>query len=378
MRDWDLSRLSRRRFVVTSAMGVGAASLAGVAPAQARDTGDHSERGTGGLADAVLAAFARHRLVAIGEIHGLQEHHDLLVMLLTDPRLPAVVDAVLVEGGNSLYQDTVDRYVGGFPVQNADLRQVWRDTTNSPLATGDEPITEHFYRTIRAVNWRLPAGDRIRVLLGDPPIDWPKITAPDQVFALRAQRDTFAASLVKREVLDKGGRALICYGSGHVFHAAAKTNVGPPGVVSLLEQQTGERVYSIATLAPLGGDPGGLGGRLSPYRRGSVIPTAGTWLGAFNAGQIFPVVGPGPAGQPVNVMCGISLGSLLDAGLYPGQAGELTMSRPNPAIYLDEPYWAELQRRNALQGGVVHLDALRQEQPVRFTPQTVPPSLQCP
>ena len=28
------------------------------------------------------------------------------------------------------------------------------------------------------------------------------------------------------------------------------------------------------------------------------------------------------------------------------------MSRPDPAIYLDPAYWAELQRRNALQGGV--------------------------
>src|SRR5580704_3623358 len=38
------------------------------------------------LAGTVLEAFTRHRLVGIGESHGLQNHHDALQMLLTDPR----------------------------------------------------------------------------------------------------------------------------------------------------------------------------------------------------------------------------------------------------------------------------------------------------
>jgi hypothetical protein len=40
------------------------------------------------LAGTVLEAFTRHRLVGIGESHGLQNHHDALQMLLTDPRRP--------------------------------------------------------------------------------------------------------------------------------------------------------------------------------------------------------------------------------------------------------------------------------------------------
>ena len=38
------------------------------------------------LAGTVLEAFTRHRLVGTGESHGLQNHHDALQMLLTDPR----------------------------------------------------------------------------------------------------------------------------------------------------------------------------------------------------------------------------------------------------------------------------------------------------
>jgi hypothetical protein len=38
------------------------------------------------LAGTVPEAFTSHRLVGMGESHGLQNHHDALQMLLTDPR----------------------------------------------------------------------------------------------------------------------------------------------------------------------------------------------------------------------------------------------------------------------------------------------------
>jgi hypothetical protein len=338
---------------------------------------EHGGPRIAGFVDAVLDAFEAHRLVAYGEVHGLQEGHDALAALLTDPRFHDVVDDVVIELGNSLFQDEVDHLVASGAVENVDLRPVWRNTTNSPLATGDEPVYEGFFRLMRALNWRLPAERRVRTLLGDPPIDWPKITTADQIVALRNQRDAFAAHLVEREVLARSRRALILYGAGHVLHQASTPAPAPSTIVSLIEQRTGQRVFSIVTLVPLAGDPGGLASRLASYPRGVVIPTAGTWLGMFDAGDVFPAIAPGPSGRPVNPNCGVPLGSLTDAGLYLGPPGDLTMSRPNPAIYLDEAYWAELQRRNALQGGVVDLSQLRREQSIHFTPEPVPPELLC-
>ncbi|NUR62319.1 MAG: hypothetical protein HOV87_27215 [Catenulispora sp.] len=381
--------MSRRRLIMAGAAGVGAVGAVGAGSlggaAWASDAADGAGSGAGrgpglaGLADTVFAALKRHRLVAIGEVHGLQEHYDALASVLTDPRLPGLVDDVVFEGGNSLYQAVADRFVSGLPVARSELRPLWRNSTNSPLATGDEPIYEDLFRVVRAVNWRLPAQRQVRLLLGDAPIDWPKITTADQVLALRNERDAFAASLVRREVLDKERKALICYGAAHVTHHAGTTRPPgtPSGVVSLIEEQTGQRVFSLVTLVPLAGDPGGLAARLSPYPRGVVIPTTGTWLGAFDAGDVFPAFAPGASGQPVNTNCGVPLGKLTDGGLYLGRAEDLTMSRPDPAIYLDPAYWAELQRRNDLQGGVVDLDVLRTEQSVHFMPQPVPPPLLC-
>ncbi|ACU75492.1 hypothetical protein Caci_6646 [Catenulispora acidiphila DSM 44928] len=377
--------MSRRALVSSAAAGIGALSVAGIVQnAQAAGSArPATPSATAGLTDTVLDAFGRHRLVALGEFHGLQEHYDALADLLADHRMAGVIDDLVVEWGNSLYQDTADCFVSGAVVENAELRPIWRNTTDSPLATGDEPIYEQLLRLVRAVNWRRPAGQRLRVLLGDSPIDWPTTTTPSQVTALRNQRDTFAAALVGREVLDKGHRALICYGAGHVTHSVKSgggsgSTPGPSGVVALIEQQTGQSVFSIATLIPTDGDPGGMGAHLARYPRGIVIPTAGTWLGALDGGNLFPALAPGPSGQPVNIDCGVPLRALVDAGLYLGQVNELTMSRPDPAVYLDPVYWAELQRRDGLQGGLIDLSALRKEQSVVVTPQVLPPPLRCP
>ena len=323
------------------------------------------------LADAVLEAFQTHRLVGLGEAHNLQNHHDALTLLLTDPRLPAVVDDIVVEFGNALYQPTIDRFIAGQPVDNADLRPVWRNTTQSPLATWDEPVYEQFFRTVRAVNAPLPPGRQVRVLAGDPPLDWSTITDFDQLRAIAGpQRDTHAASVIETQVLAEGHRALICYGLGHLTHGGS--------LAGLLQRRTGERMYTIADFVPLAGDPGGLAAKLSRYPQHSVIPTAGTWLGSADAGLFSPDTQGGSHGQQTNPRCGVRLGSVIDAALYLGQPGEMTSSWWNPAIFLDPVYWKELHRRNALHGNVVNLDSYRQQNlPAQFPLTKLPPSQEC-
>ena len=71
---------NRRRRRARSRFGLGlVATAAG---------GSEAPAAAGGLADAVLEAFDTHRLVGLGEIHGLQTHGHALDMLLSDPRLP--------------------------------------------------------------------------------------------------------------------------------------------------------------------------------------------------------------------------------------------------------------------------------------------------
>lgn len=301
--------------------------------------------------------------LAIGEAHNLQNHHDALETLLTDPRLPGLVDDIVVEFGDAFYQPMIDKFIAGHPVNNADLRRAWRNTTVSPMSTWDEPVYEQVFRTVRAANWTLPPGKQMRVLLGDPPIDWAKITNGRQLGA-SFSRDDYAASIVEKKVLAKGRRALLCYGMVHLFHPVPKLGL-TGNLVDLVQQRTSEQTYVIADLVPVAGDPGDLVRKLSGYPRNTVIPTVGTWLGLIDGGALGALI-VDRHGKITNGLCGVPLGSLIDAGLYLGQPADFTQSYWNPAIFLDPVYWAELQRRDNLQGYPANLGSYRREQPAEF------------
>jgi len=342
-------RPSRRVFLGGAVAGTAALVAGGAAPWNpAASASAPSERG---VVDTVLRALARHRLVAMAEAHGLQEFHDLVALVLRDPRVAAVVDDVVVEFGNSLHQATVDAFVAGGIVDNVDLRPVWRDTTQSPLETWDSPVYEQFFRTVRGINWG--RSKRIRVLLGDPPIDWSRVTSTADVRSFLVNRNPFMASVIVEQVLRRGRRALVIAGGDHVFHNPTAAPGAGSAIVDV-EQQTGERAYVISetvfaqreVLARLAGTP-------VP----SVIPTAGTWLGSLTADQVV-------AGSPIGGTHVLS--DVVDAVLYLGQPERLTLSYWNPAIYLDPAYWAELQRRDALSPAHPALAHLREERPALY------------
>jgi hypothetical protein len=381
--------LNRRGFLGASAVAAGlGAGLAASGPAAAGTAGPRAAAastasGSPGqaatsLTEAVLAAFRTHRVVAISDTHGGQETHDLLLTMLSDPRLYGTVNDIIFEIGNPFYQDTLDRFIlGDGLVNDADLRLVWRNCIESPSLYLDSPIYEQIYRRIRAVNWTLPPEKRIRLLAADsPPLDWSTVTSPSQI-PDQQQRNTYAASLAVQS-LASGRRVLLFYGADHLWQTKA-ANYGYDDITTLIEEQTGIRAYVILDLMPLATDPGGVFAKLAAYPRGTVIPAAGTWLGKVGAGDVLAGVLQGQNGKPptlVNPWCGMTMGELVDAGLYLGQAAQMTQSVPNPAIYLDPVYWAELQRRNAIQGesGVsVDLDTFRQQQPPAFPlPQAGP------
>ena len=77
----------RRRAFLTSAARLGRVSAAGLTGCTGSGSGRPAAPGRG-FADAVLAALAAHRVVALGAADSLQNHYDVLRLLLADPRLP--------------------------------------------------------------------------------------------------------------------------------------------------------------------------------------------------------------------------------------------------------------------------------------------------
>jgi hypothetical protein len=102
------------------------------------------------------------------------------------------------------------------------------------LLVWDAPVYERFFTVVRAVNRNRAPGSRLRVLLGDPPIDWARIRRREQWERIAESRDDHAARVIEREVLAKGHRALLIFGSAHVtrdtaFDAYRPTRGSKPG-----------------------------------------------------------------------------------------------------------------------------------------------------
>ena len=191
---------------------------------------------------AIVDAFQSYSIVAVGDGgHGWEQAHAFRLALIRDPRFAAAVNDIVVEFGNFRYQDVMDRFIRGENISFDLVREAWHNTTQ-PLTQWDRSVFEDFYRAVRAVNMSLPNERKLRILLGDPPVDQddPRRTIPEQVRDF-GNRDIFPAGVVQREVLAKRRRALLIYGDGHL-----KRNQTPPSLVDLVER-AGRKVFSIRT-----------------------------------------------------------------------------------------------------------------------------------
>jgi hypothetical protein len=133
----------------------------------------------------------------------------------------------------------MDRFISGQDVPDDRLRKAWQDTTQ-PHTVNDVPMYEAFFRAVRDVNRRLPRTRRMRVVLGDSPIDWDTIRDGTELgqWLSVVDRGRYAAEAIEREVLAKQRRALILYGDMHFQRRNILSNYEMPagGLVSRLEQ----------------------------------------------------------------------------------------------------------------------------------------------
>jgi hypothetical protein len=165
-------------------------------------------------ADGIFTAFQNHPLVGIGDIHGLAQGMDFDAALIRDPRFAREVGNIVLEVGGAAQQATVDRYVNGENIPYPQLRKIWTDVVGwLPTVTYSGLV--NIYATVREVNQTLPPEKRIKVWLGEPPVDWTQIRTNDDWLPLLKQRDIHAAELIEREILAKNEKALVIYGGGH-------------------------------------------------------------------------------------------------------------------------------------------------------------------
>ena len=297
----------------------------------------------------ILDAFRSHDIVALGEgAHGNEQGHAFRLSLVRDPRFSAVVNDIVVEFGNALYQDVIDRFVRGENISDTALRNVWQNTTQvTPV--WDKPIYGEFFRAVRAVNSTLPPERKLRVLLGDPPIDWETMQtfADMNKWTADGNRDRHPAEVIRQEVLAKRRRALVIYGEAHL----ARPN---RSIVQLLESTAGIKIFSIAT--PISMPTATPLRTLQPDAAFWPVPSIallrGTVLGLADATAYFAPAAmmregkPAAAVQPQRPLPRME--DQFDALLYIGEPSSITMSPVPRERCTDTAYLEMRMRRLAL------------------------------
>lgn len=291
----------------------------------------------------ILNAFERYPIVAIGDNHGCEEQWDFITSLLQSPEFPSRVNDVGVEFGNALYQDVCDRYIAGQDVPSSEVQQIWRNTTQ--FIALDSPVYEQFFATVRDINKKLAAEKRLRVLLGDPPLDWSSPDAKREWGRAMFRRDSHFAGVVEKEVLSKGRKALLLTGGAHLVRGVSTNNT--TGHIERLKP------HSMFIVIPHSGFKERneeLESRLTSWKPGMLAPIEGTWLGSLHPRLRWPQIAKdrlkgaeAPSRDP-------KLEDVADAWLFVGMRDTLTEVLPHPRIYRDD-YWNELNRRHMLVWG---------------------------
>jgi hypothetical protein len=315
--------------------------LAGCAAADAKPP----ETGDAQAAAAVLAQFDQVPIVAFAEQHRRRRCHEFLAALIAHPDFAAKVDDIVVECGNARFQPLVDRYIAGEDVPLAELQHSWRDT--GQWLTWDSPLYAQLFARVRARNAGLPPEHRLRVLLGDPPIDWAQVRNADD-YRKFAERDEHYAAVVEREVLAKHRRALLIVGAMHLLRKEAeRTAHDRPGVAQLL-QRHGQPLFVVWTL-PAKADAAKL-----DLRDPEFMVLRGSRLAATNFAELLPPgimvqvkVGEALEWVPMSAAGWPAAGDVVDGVLHLG--GDAATVDADAVLYRSDPqYVAELRRRAAI------------------------------
>jgi hypothetical protein len=204
----------------------------------------------------LISAFDQADIVALGEWHGrISLDSDLRIALVRHTGFAKKVRSIVVEFASTTEQPTLDRYIRGENVSRAQLQQVWKTTTQANNGIWDQTIYADFFKAVRDVNSNLPAAARLRVLGGDP--------GPGD----NRSRETAAAAVLKEQVLQKHGKALIIYGAAHFYRTMPTeylSSMGEDiGIARKLEIDFPGRTFAVIPVGPLD-PPHGVTGSIEP------------------------------------------------------------------------------------------------------------------
>jgi hypothetical protein len=320
---------------------------------------------------AMIRLFNSHDVVMFGEIHDNEQEYQWLSQLVKTPGFSDHVDDIVVEFGNALYQESVDRYVAGEDVPVDEVQKAWRNTVGDVLPVS--PEYGWLYKAVREANMEHPGKRGIRLVMGSPPADWDKIRSSADLASYEGEREQWYARVVKTEVLAKHHHALLIMGAGHFLRgheealqyelaAEQHRNLPPmdriklhPGYVEREIRATGANPYLVVFGTNAIDNHGDMDRRFDFLPVPVLVPLSGNWVGALPAQ---PVLSGGRAAA-----IPLTLSDQADALLYVAPCRVLKTLYLSQADLDGTAYGREMTRRDIIELGhpvAFHYGALPQ------------------
>jgi hypothetical protein len=294
---------------------------------------------------AILALFDKYEVVGLPQGHGMQDLDDFIFSLIRNPAFSEKVNDIEFECGNALYQPILDRYIAGDDVSFTEVQKVWRKMSQPSCAASG--FVEEFFPLVRALNQKLPAARRLRVLAGDSPVDWDQIKSMDDIIRL-VHRDESIASVMEKEVLSKHRKALMLFGTYHLMH-------GTGSAVAMYEKNYPGVTFIVSTLGVYDTKVAKLtDSKFAGWPIPALAHAKGTWLGALQVSEFLP------PGSMIDKDCNYyhefppamrkPIENFVDGFLYLGPQDLMRREKLPADIALDVDYKAKLQANAAMIG----------------------------
>ena len=291
--------------------------------------------GQAAVADSVAAQFDTHQFVFMGSTHGWKKQHDFQLCLVSRPSFHRRVNDVMVEWGNPVYQELVDRYLLKLePIPIDSLAPVWVNT-DAPDLWGRLTLMPAFYAAVRAINEQLEPTSRIRVIGGNEPIDWGRVKTAEDV-ARYAYKSNWTAHVIMEHYAPEPSRKLfVIYGEGHVNRRGALT-------ADARQKVSLDQWFMVGLIRERGADA-------------ELISKMGDPAQPFYAGATRMLSAP-PYPRDLAIARQDPLASAMNAVVYLGPEPDRSMTH---AVDLTPAQQAEVMRQNSIKGDLRQLMQLR-------------------
>ena len=297
----------------------------------------------------IYQSFQTHQVIGLGEGgHNLINAHQCIAKILMNEKIIDILDVIILEFLNAKYQNILDKFMLGENVSVSELQKLWRDSSQSPGLFGEASIYLELLKTLRQINIRLPQAKKIRVLAGDPPIDWDKIhTINDynQQLSYGELRHSFPVELIKEFAINQKKRILVIYSEFHITKIADHRSSTPYSTITeRVNQVSPEIMKSIAMIysSELLEQE-----RILDLDNYSVIELQDDKIGKLPASIYWNSNDILQDGQKINIFDNYKLLDIFDALIYLGSRRSLQWSNPNTDNF-DDQALQELNRRKNL------------------------------